>query len=143
MIRTRLTRLAPALLLIPLAACPQVGHLWLAEGSTAANLVVIAGYSPGKEGRVFVNFMWFERCADTGLNPPRLWSTGFQLNGETHVSRIRYGVPPGGWEQSGPAPVLGAGCYRAGIGASPGSVSFQIDSLGQVRTLPESGSRSQ
>jgi hypothetical protein len=136
-LRQKLRRITALALLIGVVACPQVGYLWLVPGATRDSVVVAWGSKAGREGRLAVAGIQFYQCGDTTLTrDSSTWIAYSELGSDTTITRIEYGRLPQGWGERHPAIPLTPGCYTARIGASPGRVSFKVDSTGAVSEVP-------
>ena len=121
--------------------CPQKTAVWIAEGSTARDLVFQIGIVRGQPKAIQFYGMNVYLCASPDQpNKPSLWtvSAARGVLEQDYPTAITYGVVPSGFVEQVPAQTLTKGCYVAAI-AGTGAVTFAVDSSGAVTTLLDDG----
>lgn len=124
-----------------LVGCPQKTAVWIAEGSTAPDLVFQFGVVRGQPKPVQFYGLNVYPCAspDRPSKPP-VWTVSAPQGvlERDYPTAITYGVVPSGFVEQVPAQTLTTGCYVAAT-AGTGAVTFAVDSLGAVTTLLDGG----
>jgi hypothetical protein len=120
------------LLLLLLTGCPQETAVWIAEGSTAADLTLVFGRKRHRERRISA-VVRVERCDDANrgsYDGKALWLVSVD------TSHITYGVAGPGVSEEMKASPLTPDCYFVSMSGT-GSTSFVVDSTGGVTELDE------
>ena len=115
-----------------LAACPREGAVWIEPGSTASTLTF--GVGIGRNGRPHEDFQGLrvDACSSVGGPPGSAYWLLTPVSVVSEVGRVRYGVPPEGYQnEQGPRPLV-AGCYRV-RSLNEGVAHFDVLADGSVR----------
>lgn len=119
-----------------LVGCQNTYVVWVRAGSTADDLVLLASHERGDSEAVDLTSLRIDRCSILGgAESDAVWIIGSTDPASTGpVHRIRYGVPPSGWQSALGPEVLSAGCYL--IGATGAEViGFVVSNDGQVTEI--------
>jgi len=123
-------------LVILLGACDRTAHVSVAEGSSAAHLVVHIrdGNDPDRTPRE-VDGASFIRCEVEGM---ATWSIRRVQPDSLLPAALIYGVVPPGWSQDRQAERLGPGCYDIAVGGGGllGGARVEIGKSGLVVQSP-------